>query len=102
MSTLDDKRRALRLAISDPGAYTPRGDNYNEHLLDWQVRAVALALEAQPVRHDLTYPRDKQWATTRAECSCGWHGHDWEYRGDAYTEGDQHAGEKFLETLAVP
>ena len=60
MSTVDDKRRATRLAISDPGAYTPRGDNYNEHLLDWQVRAVALALEAKPVVHDVTVEQERR------------------------------------------
>lgn len=39
-----DSLRSLRLAISDPGAFLARGDNYQESLLDWQVRAVTVAI----------------------------------------------------------
>ena len=38
--------RALRQAISDPGATTPRGDDYREHIVDWQLRAVLAQPEA--------------------------------------------------------
>ncbi|MGA4864163.1 hypothetical protein ACPB9J_16100 [Streptomyces lavendulocolor] len=43
--------RLLRLAISDPGAITPRGDNYEEPLLDWQARAVATAFDIDLSTH---------------------------------------------------
>jgi hypothetical protein len=38
--------RALRQAISDPGATTPRGDDYHEHIVDWQLRALMAQPEA--------------------------------------------------------
>ena len=38
--------RALRQAISDPGATTPRGDDYREHIVDWQLRALMAQPEA--------------------------------------------------------
>lgn len=36
----------LAAAISDPGHWTPRGDNYEERLIDWEARSVLLALAA--------------------------------------------------------
>jgi hypothetical protein len=35
--------RQLHLAISDPGAFVKRGDNYDEPIPDWQTRAVVAA-----------------------------------------------------------
>lgn len=37
--------RALRFAIADPGAFTPRGDDFAEPIHCWSARAVLLVLE---------------------------------------------------------
>lgn len=42
-------RKRVARAICDPGAITPRGDNYEEHLTDWQVRAVLAELRLSRV-----------------------------------------------------
>lgn len=44
--TADEHTRALRQAISDPGATTPPGDDYREQIVDWQLRAVLAQPEA--------------------------------------------------------
>lgn len=40
---------ALFRPSADPGAYTPRGDNYEEPLYQWQARAIVIALRQMPV-----------------------------------------------------
>ena len=37
-------RDAIRLAISDPGSFVGRGDNYTESIPSWQTRAVLALL----------------------------------------------------------
>jgi hypothetical protein len=37
--------RALAGAYSDPGAYTPRGDNYQEPIHEWATRAIGIVLD---------------------------------------------------------
>ncbi|KMS79564.1 hypothetical protein ACH49_12085 [Streptomyces leeuwenhoekii] len=37
-------QRRIAFAIYDPGAITPRGDNYQEPLYQWQARAVTYVL----------------------------------------------------------
>lgn len=37
----------IAAAISDPGHWTPRGDDYEERLIDWSARAVLLALASE-------------------------------------------------------
>lgn len=39
-----DPMKKIRLAISDPGAFTARGDNYEEPLVQWQARALMAAI----------------------------------------------------------
>jgi hypothetical protein len=43
-------QRRIAFAIYDPGAITPRGDNYQEPLHRWQARAVTYVLDPEPVR----------------------------------------------------
>jgi hypothetical protein len=40
-------KRRITFAIFDPGAITPRGDNYEEPLYAWQARAVTYVLDAE-------------------------------------------------------
>lgn len=49
---MDTLSKALTRAIADPGHFTARGDNYAEHLVDWQVRAVLLSLADFAGHHD--------------------------------------------------
>lgn len=42
-SPTDDDMRTLRLAVSDPGAFLRRGNNYTEPLPSWIARAIVLA-----------------------------------------------------------
>lgn len=37
----------IQRGIGDPGAFTPRGDDFQEPLLQWGARAVLLALRAE-------------------------------------------------------
>lgn len=39
-----DGHDLIAAAISDPGHWTPRGDDYEESLPSWEARAVVLAL----------------------------------------------------------
>lgn len=41
--------RRIRFAMYDPGAITPRGDNYQEPLGAWQARAVTYVLGDEAV-----------------------------------------------------
>lgn len=43
----------IQRAISDPGAYTPRGDNFTEALGHWQERAIELAIAQSPEATEL-------------------------------------------------
>jgi hypothetical protein len=43
-------QRRIAFAIYDPGAITPRGDNYCEPMHRWQARAVTYVLDPEPVR----------------------------------------------------
>lgn len=42
--------RRIAIAIYDPGAIVPRGDDYQEPLHRWQARAVTYVLDPEPVR----------------------------------------------------
>jgi hypothetical protein len=39
--------RRIAFAIWDPGAITPRGDNYQEPVFRWQTRAVTYVLDGE-------------------------------------------------------
>lgn len=41
-------QKRIAFAIFDPGAITPRGDNYQEPLYAWQARAVSYVVDTQP------------------------------------------------------
>jgi hypothetical protein len=44
--TRDVMLAQVRLRISDPGAFTPRGDDYTEPIPAWSARAVLLYVDA--------------------------------------------------------
>ena len=44
MSDNPDMAKAVRLAVWDPGAILPRGDDYTEPVASWQARAVLEAV----------------------------------------------------------
>ena len=43
-------QRRIAFAIYDPGAITPRGNNYCEPMHQWQARAVTYVLDPESVR----------------------------------------------------
>jgi hypothetical protein len=44
-----DLQQELRQALGDPGSFLPRGDDYQEHIIDWQQRAVLQVLRSVPI-----------------------------------------------------
>lgn len=46
---MSDFEKVMFRASADPAQFTPRGDNYEEPIYQWQVRAILIAMRALPV-----------------------------------------------------
>lgn len=61
----------LATAVWDPGVIVKRGDNYNEHLANWQTRAVqkvvADHLDALNLHEETGDPRDLGYMAALAD-----------------------------------